>query len=278
MAQWLIVKNWSKFQHYKKRNPPWIRFYRSTLFDHELACLSIEARMLAPLLWLLASESNGRIKHDASMIAFRVAATQDVVTKGVSELIKAKFLAVESDDASILEPTSSKVSHSVSVLSVSEDGGLGEGEEPAAVISFEGQAFQGLPSQLDTALFRAAWLKWEKYYHRIRGVMQPLTRINVWTDLLPLGPAESAKRINEAISKGWKSIVTDPQYESKFKNRDPPPAPKRKNYTEERLKAQAEKHRLQKSGITEAEIDLRIAADFGRDVAEIIKKLDKSPA
>jgi hypothetical protein len=33
-VRYLRVKNWSEFQHYKDRNPPWIKLHR-TLLDHD---------------------------------------------------------------------------------------------------------------------------------------------------------------------------------------------------------------------------------------------------
>jgi hypothetical protein len=39
MAQWLTIKNWSEFQHYKDRNPPWIKLHRALLDDYAFAAL-----------------------------------------------------------------------------------------------------------------------------------------------------------------------------------------------------------------------------------------------
>jgi hypothetical protein len=52
------VENWKTCQHYKKRNPPWIKLHRSTLDDLDFLKLPIASRALAPYLWLLASESS----------------------------------------------------------------------------------------------------------------------------------------------------------------------------------------------------------------------------
>lgn len=69
----LAVKGWSEFQHYKHRKPPWIRLYRKLLDDIEWHRLPVASRALAPMLWLLASETqNGVIDGDSESIAFRL--------------------------------------------------------------------------------------------------------------------------------------------------------------------------------------------------------------
>lgn len=69
----LAVKGWSEFQHYKHRKPPWIRLYRKLLDDINWHRLPVASRALAPMLWLLASETeNGIIDGDSEAIAFRL--------------------------------------------------------------------------------------------------------------------------------------------------------------------------------------------------------------
>lgn len=240
-SEWLIVKNWEKFQHYKKRNPPWIRFYRSTLIDHELAVLSIESRLLANLLWLLASENNGQIKHDASMISFRVSLPKDIVEKGVVELLDAGFLRLKNDDASMLEQTCANSSHSALSVSVKEgitselgDRGLGEGDK---------SVFSELPDSLDTANFRELWLSWEKHLadnNRRIGLMQ---RPMAWHELIAKTPhghhpvTYASEVLRRCMANGWKTLV---HHDSNGKGKPEPPKRVYKDYTAERL-AQAKK-------------------------------------
>lgn len=53
----LIPRRWSDFQHYKDRRPPWIKLHKALLDDREYQRLPLASRALAPMLWLLASES-----------------------------------------------------------------------------------------------------------------------------------------------------------------------------------------------------------------------------
>ena len=56
-VMFLTPKNWHAFQHYNKRNPPWIKLHRALLDDYEFSQLPVESRALAPMLWLIASEA-----------------------------------------------------------------------------------------------------------------------------------------------------------------------------------------------------------------------------
>ena len=78
------IKNWTKFQHFKDRKPPWVKLYRDLLDDidwHELDPLS--AKVLC-MLWLIASEDDGYIP-ELKTLSFRlrlpIKTTKDCITK-----------------------------------------------------------------------------------------------------------------------------------------------------------------------------------------------------
>jgi hypothetical protein len=94
----LIPKNWHSFQHYNKRNPPWIKLHRALLDDHEFSMLPLESRALTPMLWLIASESKeGHIKADSDTLAFRLRESVEFVEKWVKPLVVAGFFFYASD-------------------------------------------------------------------------------------------------------------------------------------------------------------------------------------
>lgn len=65
---YLRVKNWEEFQHYKDRNPPWIKLHRALLDDYEFARLPDASKAHLMLIWLLASQSGGRIPDDPKFL------------------------------------------------------------------------------------------------------------------------------------------------------------------------------------------------------------------
>lgn len=94
----LIPKNWRDFQHYKDRSPPWIRLHRKLLDDKDFHRLPVDARALAPMLWLLASESvDGIINADVDDLAFRLRTTELAIRKGLDPLLERGFFVVEQD-------------------------------------------------------------------------------------------------------------------------------------------------------------------------------------
>ena len=84
----LKVKNWETFQHYKNRNPPWIRLYRGLLDDIEFNSLSGNAAKHLVMIWLVAAESSeldGSIP-DKKELSFRLRISEKELSKSLKEL------------------------------------------------------------------------------------------------------------------------------------------------------------------------------------------------
>jgi hypothetical protein len=89
----LTIRNWAKFQHYKDRNPPWVKLHVGLLDDFDFQCLPIASKALAPMLWLLASRSeDATIPADPAHLAFMLRWSSDDVRSGLSALIDKGFL------------------------------------------------------------------------------------------------------------------------------------------------------------------------------------------
>ena len=98
----LKPKNWDKFQHYKDRCPPWIKLHRDILNDRTFASLPIASKALAPLLWLLASESkDGTFDAASEELAFRLHIASKDVESGLKPLIDKGFFV---DASTMLAP------------------------------------------------------------------------------------------------------------------------------------------------------------------------------
>ena len=79
------IKNWSQFQHFKDRRPPWIKLYRDLLDDIEWHELDPKASKVLVMLWLIASENEG-ILPDAKRLAFRLRMSEKDVDNVISKL------------------------------------------------------------------------------------------------------------------------------------------------------------------------------------------------
>ncbi len=113
----LIPKNWADFQHYKDRNPPWIRLHHKLLDNREFQKLPVQSRALAPMLWLLASESiDGIFDGSIEEIAFRLRSKESVIKEGLEPLLAAGFFgqlggATESETGRELTSAQAKAKH-----------------------------------------------------------------------------------------------------------------------------------------------------------------------
>lgn len=92
--RYLAVKNWEKHQHYKDRNPPWIKLSKDVLADYEISCLHDASKAHLMLIWVLASQLNNRIPDDPTWVGKRIGATTKV---NLIELIDKGFLYVLQD-------------------------------------------------------------------------------------------------------------------------------------------------------------------------------------
>ena len=93
----LQPKNWAIFQHYKDHCPPWIKLHRDLLNNRAYICLPIASKALAPMLWLLASESKDGV-FDGSLdeLVFRLHITPKEYQDGVKPLIDNDFFILVS--------------------------------------------------------------------------------------------------------------------------------------------------------------------------------------
>lgn len=98
----LVPKNWDTFQHYRDRCPPWIKLHRDLLNDRAFIMLPTASKALAPLLWLLASESrDGSFNASVEELEFRLRMSGSDITSGLKSLIEAGFFL---DASTMLAP------------------------------------------------------------------------------------------------------------------------------------------------------------------------------
>lgn len=67
-GSYLYVKNWSKFQHYKHRSPPWIKLYRNLFSDPAYRKLKDREKLQLISIWLLAATHDGAVPNDAAYV------------------------------------------------------------------------------------------------------------------------------------------------------------------------------------------------------------------
>ena len=89
--RYISVRNWGKHQHYRDRNPPWIKLHRELLTSHTWVGADDASRALAIAIMLLAAANGNRIPADPAYIK-RVAYLNS--QPDFSFLIKSEFIDI----------------------------------------------------------------------------------------------------------------------------------------------------------------------------------------
>lgn len=80
------VRNFDALQHYKDRNPIWIKLYCSILEDYNFAWLPDETKFHAVGLMLLASRSNNKFPEDEEWLRAKINAEKEINLKVLLEI------------------------------------------------------------------------------------------------------------------------------------------------------------------------------------------------
>lgn len=90
--QWIVVRNWDRFQHYSDRSPTWIKSYTSQLHDPDYLGLSSHVRGVLEGIRLAYASSNGQLLLNTRSLSAQLALR--VMTRDLESLIRAGFIEV----------------------------------------------------------------------------------------------------------------------------------------------------------------------------------------
>jgi hypothetical protein len=202
------VKNWPKFQHYKDRNPPWLKLHKSFLDDYEFHRLPAASRAIAPCVWLLASEStDGSVAHDSEMIAFRLRMSVKDVEAAIQPLVSAGFLIMMQDASKTLADKEQDASKTLA-LARSREERREEGEKDSrASHSLLNGAFtefwDAYPKKRSKGDAEKAWLKLKPDASLQSRILVSLTAASVSKDWQREGGKFIPHPATWLNAKGW---------------------------------------------------------------------------
>lgn len=87
------IKNWSEFQHYKDRNPPWVKLHWNLLTSMDWLALDDASRVLAIACMLVASRNGGQIQGDLAGLKYLERVAHLNSPPNLTPLIDCGFLA-----------------------------------------------------------------------------------------------------------------------------------------------------------------------------------------
>ena len=100
MARYLI-KNWDHYQHYRDRNPPWIKLHYEILSSSDWVILDDTSRVLAVACMLVASRSKGEIDASESGLAYLKRVAYLNTPPNLKPLISSGFLTMLADASAL---------------------------------------------------------------------------------------------------------------------------------------------------------------------------------
>lgn len=205
----LRIKNWTKYQHYSDRCPPWIKLHAMILDDPDWRSLSDAGKAHLVSIWLLASRIHEVVGVDAevpddpsylsALTGCRITSQSLQVLKDKGFLVPCKqdasnVLAKCYDDSSSPEHSRDARAHSASVsVSASEEEGV-QGEEE-------------IPEPLAASpAFVATWAEWLTCRRENRWSTKPAWAKRQLAMLAEHGPDVARAALEMAMSQGWQSV------------------------------------------------------------------------
>ena len=139
MTAHIEVRNWERFQHYKKRNPPWIKLYTELLDDYELMELDPRLRWVAIAMLLLAGRTDNKIPAKLPALRNRLWMA-DLTPADVEKLASVGFIVLSQDASKVLArcyaqtetETETETTSTKSSAARVENSPVGEEADPAA--------------------------------------------------------------------------------------------------------------------------------------------------
>jgi hypothetical protein len=91
------IRNWTEFQHYKDRNPPWIKLHFALLASEDWVSLDDASKLLAVVCMLVGSRNEGLVANNPAYLK-RVAYLDTL--PDLEPLVSCGFLEIPQADAS----------------------------------------------------------------------------------------------------------------------------------------------------------------------------------
>lgn len=111
------IKNWSTFQHYKDRDPPWIKLHRSLMQSQTWVMLDDASKALAVACMMIAAGCNNKVKADPTYIK-RVAYLD--TQPDLKKLVEVDFIEFIDENGNLLADDSSLLADASKCLTRAE--------------------------------------------------------------------------------------------------------------------------------------------------------------
>ncbi len=119
---YLAVTKLGKYQHYKNRNPPWVKLH-TTLLDvnHPMNQLPVATRYLFDRMLLLAANYDNSIPNDSELIAKLLRMEPRECREGIEQLLKGRWIVERRTKRRASKPASKPASEMLATETESRD-------------------------------------------------------------------------------------------------------------------------------------------------------------
>jgi hypothetical protein len=110
MARVLVVKSWDRYQHYKDRDPPWVKLYRDTLTTEAWVLGTDLSRLLQLASTMLAARYSNKIPLTFPLLrkVMSLDCTEPDFASAIAHLVEYDFLEIQ-EVADVPKPDASSV-------------------------------------------------------------------------------------------------------------------------------------------------------------------------
>jgi hypothetical protein len=194
---YIVVRGWDRYQHYKDRDPPWVKLYRDILTTESWVLGNDTSRLIQVASLLLAARYSNQIPLQWTLI--RKVASLDCSEKefnsAVSHLCNTKFFEIQS-----LPEATESVGQSASKTLATCNTETEEKEEEE-----KSRAEKTRASAHVVGLDLQAWTRFEDYRREIRKPIKPGSVQAAQQKLAGFG-ADQAGVVEESIAQGWTGL------------------------------------------------------------------------
>ncbi len=193
MSEVLIVIEWARFQHYKDRDPPWIKLYRDILTSEAWVVGTDLSRLVQIAIMLLAARYQNAIPYRFDLIkkVTCLSCTQAQFKGAISHLTATGFIAVQAG----------QVASTALAARYKNASPEGESEERREETEAEAEAERARarpPGELD----EVAWQTWTQYRVQIKKPLKGAS-IPVAQRLLAKFAERQLAVVEQSIGNGW---------------------------------------------------------------------------
>jgi hypothetical protein len=196
MSEILVVIEWTRFQHYKDRDPPWIKLYRDILTSEPWVVGTDLSRLVQIAITLLAARYQNKTPYRFDLIkkVTSLDCTEAQFKRAIAHLIDARFLTIETvqDASAVLAP----LYHSATPE--------GESEKRREETETEGERAGARPP-LVAELDAKAWETWIAYRSALKKPLKAPSIEAAQRQLARFGARQQAV-VEQSIGNGWQGL------------------------------------------------------------------------